>query len=175
MLPSQLHPIGKALAIAVALAYQPAVAATTAGQLAPALVFKTLDSGTFDLSAEHGKVVIVHFWATWCVPCHTEIPALDAFYTRFHNRGVELIGISVDRSRDRGDVVKAAQTIHYPVAMLADARNNGFGKPTTLPVTYIIDTAGTVRSAMTPDKTPVTEESLEAAVTPLLPVDHPGP
>jgi len=116
--------------------------------------------------------VIVNFWATWCPPCREEMPALDSFYAKFHASGVVMIGISVDRSRDRDDVVRVAQSVHYPVAILADAQTNDFGKPNILPVTYIVDAAGIVRAVMTPDKTPVTGAALETAVTPLLPGSH---
>jgi len=150
---------------------RPAAAAPGAGAPAPRLVVPEIDGGRFDLAALRGKVVIINFWATWCPPCRKEMPALDAFYSRFHGRGVELIGISVDHGRDRKSVAKAAQEVQYPVAMLADAEANGFGKPGALPVTYIVDQAGTVRSVMTPDTVAVTEEALERAVTPLLPGD----
>jgi len=150
-------------------------AAPGVGKPAPRLVSPEIDGKRFDLTTLRGKVVIINFWATWCPPCRQEMPALDAFYSRFHDRGVELIGMSVDHSRDRKSVTKAAQEVHYPVAMLADAETNGFGKPGALPVTYIVDQAGTVRFVMTPDTTGVTESSLEQAVTPLLPGDHPNP
>jgi peroxiredoxin len=149
-----------------------ALAAPAVGEAAPALVATELDNTSFDLSAFHGKVVIVNFWATWCPPCREEMPALDSFYAKFHASGVVMIGISVDRSRDRDDVVRVAQSVHYPVAILADAQTNDFGKPNILPVTYIVDAAGIVRAVMTPDKTPVTGVALETAVTPLLPGSH---
>ena len=145
------------------------------GEPAPALAARAIDGTRFDLTTLHGKVVIVNFWATWCPPCREEMPALDAFYGKFHGRGVELLGVSVDRSRDRAAVIKVALTVHYPVAILADAETNGFGKPAALPVTCVIDPAGTVRAVMTPDTTPITEEALARIVTPLLPSDHPGP
>src|SRR5271169_6421012 len=126
---------------ALMLAYLagPAVAAPAAAEPAPALVVPELDGARFDLAAFRGKVVIVNFWATWCLPCRAEMPALGAFYSRFHARGVELVGVSVDQKRDRKIVEKAAQAMHYPVAILADAEANGFGKPAVLPVTYIVD------------------------------------
>lgn len=153
----------------------PAVAAPAVGEPAPALIATEIDSTGFDLAAFHGKVVIVNFWATWCPPCREEMPAIDAFYARFHAQGVEVVGISVDRSRDRDDVIKVAQTVHYPVAILADAKTNDFGKPAVLPVTYVVDAAGIVRAVMTPDKVPVTEDALERAVTPLLPGNRSSP
>jgi peroxiredoxin len=163
-----------AFVIALLLGF-PTIAAPASGDPAPALVAPELDGALFDLAALRGKVVIVNFWATWCVPCRAEMPAFDAFYARFHPRGVELLGISVDHSRDRDAVAKAALAIHYPAAILADVETNGFGKPSALPITYIVDPAGIVRAVMTPDKNAVTEDALEQAVTPLLPSSHPGP
>jgi thiol-disulfide isomerase/thioredoxin len=138
------------------------------GDLAPGLVASELDGTRFDLGALRGKVVIVNFWATWCVPCREEMPTLDSYYARAHNRGVEMIGISADRSKDRAAVLKSGQSLHYPVAMLADVETNGFGKPSVLPVTYIVDSAGVIRRVLTPDTTIITDDSLEQAVAPLL-------
>ena len=145
-----------------------ALAAVELGQPAPALVAQELNGQEFNLANERGKVVIVNFWATWCPPCRKEMPALDAFYKRYHDEGLEMIGISADSRHDRSDVASIAQTISYPVAMLNDAANNGFGDPDELPETWVIDRSGIVRSEFNPDKTTVTEQSLADAVLPLL-------
>jgi cytochrome c biogenesis protein CcmG/thiol:disulfide interchange protein DsbE len=139
------------------------------GQAAPALVVPQLDGQRFDLAALRGKVVIVNFWATWCPPCRREMPILDAFYRQYHAQGVEMLGVSVDRAHDRNDVRELMRSFSYPAAMLADATVNGFGTPTALPVTFLIDGNGVVRAKLTPDKTPVTEQSLADVVRPLLP------
>jgi len=143
--------------------------AVDVGQPAPSLTATELNGQGFDLYALRGHVVIVNFWATWCVPCRAEMPALDAFYREYHARGIDMIGISADRPRDRSDVVKTMQTIAYPVAMLGDARPNGFGAPEALPETFVIDPAGVVRAKFRPDQLGVTEQSLAAAALPLLP------
>lgn len=142
------------------------------GEPAPALVVPQLDGSPFDLAQLRGKIVIVNFWATWCPPCREEMPALDAFYTKYRDRGVALIGVSVDRSRDGDDVIKAMAVLHYPAAILSQAESDGFGKPSVLPETFIIDGSGVIRAVLTPDKDPVTEQSLAAAVLPLLPSGH---
>ena len=144
-------------------------AAADVGQAAPELIVSELGGDTFDLAAERGKVVIVNFWATWCPPCRKEMPALDAFYRQHHGQGLEMIGLSTDRPRDRSDVTKVMQSFNYPAAMLGDAQTNGFGDPAELPETFVVDRSGVVRDWFTPDKTPVTEKSLADAVLPLLP------
>jgi peroxiredoxin len=158
-----------ALAIAaLALTGRLALAAVDVGQPAPALDAAELSGQGFDLTALRGHVVIVNFWATWCPPCRAEMPALDAFYRRYHADGVDMIGISADRPRDRSDVVKVMLSFAYPAAMLGDARPNGFGSPEALPETFVIDQTGVVRAKFRADQLAVTEQSLAAAVLPLL-------
>ena len=146
-----------------------AVAAVAVGQPAPSLAAAELNGTGFDLNALRGRVVIVNFWATWCAPCRAEMPALDAFYRHYHAMGLDMIGISADRPRDRSDVVKVMQAYAYPAAMLRDANPNGFGAPEALPETFVIAQAGVVRAWFRPDQAGLTEPSLASVVLPLLP------
>ncbi len=138
------------------------------GQAAPALVVQELSGQSFDLAAQRGKVVVVNFWATWCPPCQAEMPTLDAFYRRYHGEGLEMIGLAANRPHERSDVADAMKSFAYPAAMLRDCEANGFNDPTELPITYIVDQQGIVRAKLTPDETPLTEQSLSEAVLPLL-------
>lgn len=149
-------------------------AAPAAGQTAPALVVQTLDGANFDLSQHRGHVVIVNFWATWCPPCRDEMPVLDAIAGRYADRGVEIIGVSVDRRGDRKAVGEVMRAYHYPAGLLDDAKVNGFGAPRALPVTYVVDAEGTVRSVLLPGRGALTAEMLEGAITPLLPAAPPA-
>jgi peroxiredoxin len=146
-----------------------AFAAADIGQPAPALVVPELGGQTFDLTSQRGNVVIINFWATWCSPCREEMPALDAFYRRYHDKGLVMIGLSADRLHARSEVSKAMQSYSYPAAMMRDAQTNGFGSPYILPTTFVVDRDGIVRAKLTPDETKVTEDSLATVVLPLLP------
>ena len=158
------------IAATVFIGVSRALADSTLGQPAPALVIQELNGNMFDLAGQRGKVVIVNFWATWCPPCRKEMPALDAFYRRYKAEGLEMIGLSADRPHDRSDVVKVMQSFSYPAAMLDDAKSDGFGDPSELPVTYVVDAQGLIRAKFTPDETELTEQRLAASVLPLLPL-----
>jgi len=145
-----------------------ALGETDVGNTAPPLVAVELNGATFDLGALRGRVVVVNFWATWCLPCREEMPALDAFYRQHRHQGLDMIGISADRPRDRDDVSKVMQAFSYPAAMLRDAKVNGFGAPEALPITYVIDQSGIVRAKFRPDQLAVTEKALADSVLPLL-------
>ncbi|MGD0075944.1 MAG: TlpA disulfide reductase family protein [Candidatus Binataceae bacterium] len=145
-----------------------AQAAVHVGQAAPALTVPELDGKAFDLTAQRGKVVIIHYWATWCAPCRKEMPVLDAFYRRYRSRGLEVIALSVDREHDRAEVNRVMSSFAFPAAMSDDASVEDFGKPSAVPVTLVIDRNGIVRASLTPDESPLTEKLLTEVVVPLL-------
>jgi cytochrome c biogenesis protein CcmG/thiol:disulfide interchange protein DsbE len=103
----------------------------------PPMIVTDLDGHTHDLHALHGKVVLVNFWATWCVPCRKEMPLLDEFYRRHRAQGLVVIAISVDRPRDREKVRGMMRAYGYPAAMLADMQANGFDPPDGVPMTLV--------------------------------------
>jgi thiol-disulfide isomerase/thioredoxin len=61
----------------------------------------TLDGDKFDWKAYRGKVVLVDFWATWCGPCVAELPNVLENYKKYHDKGFEVVAISLDDDRDR--------------------------------------------------------------------------
>jgi cytochrome c biogenesis protein CcmG, thiol:disulfide interchange protein DsbE len=144
---------------------QTLLAAPTLGEAAPSLVLTELDGKAFDLAKLHGKVVLINYWATWCAPCKVEMPTLNAFFQRYRDQGLEIIGISVDFKGDIAKVPKAAKALAYPVALLGAITDNGFGPPEGVPLTYVIDANGIVRDKFiaAPDKL------LNDVVVPMLP------
>jgi thiol-disulfide isomerase/thioredoxin len=81
----------------------------------------TLDGGRFDLAEQRGKVVVVDFWATWCKPCIAELPTLQAIYQQYHDRGVQVVSISLDYKRS--DLTKFLEASPLPWPQIYFERN----------------------------------------------------
>lgn len=173
--PARIHmrfpPWRLCLAAALLAAGVPAVraAAPAVGQPAPALVVPQLDGHEFDLAKLRGKVVLVNVWATWCSPCRVEMPTLNAFYRRYHSRGLVLLGLSIDEASDAAQVRQVMGRFSYPGALASAARVNGFGEPIAVPVTYVIDSHGVIRAQLQAEgPSGVSRQALQKAVLPLL-------
>ena len=133
----------------------------------PALPLVAIDLKGQALNLENmrGKVVLVNFWATWCVPCRKEIPMLDAFYRRYRDRGLEVIAISIDRASELAKVRKTANMVSYPVVMAAEISDKRFGLAEGVPATFVIDSNGIVRDKFID----IYDQLLTGVVVPLLP------
>ncbi|HEY7887529.1 MAG TPA: TlpA disulfide reductase family protein [Steroidobacteraceae bacterium] len=148
----------------VLLAAPPAV-----GQPAPPLSLRQLDGREFDLAKLRGTVLLVNVWATWCSPCRVEMPTLDAFYRRYHSRGLDVLGLSIDEAPDVAQVRQVMRQFSYPAALASAARVNGFGEPIAVPITYVIDARGVIRAELQAEgPSGVSRQALERAVLPLL-------
>ena len=113
---------------------------------APAFSLTDLRGNELILSDYKGKVVFLNFWATWCPPCQAEIPGFVEAYAEYKDKGMEIIGISVDRGGSDKvlDFVKAYQ-INYPVVMYTTQIIKDYEPGRGIPVTIIIDKNGMLR------------------------------
>ena len=120
---------------------------TPAAATAPDFVLKDVSGAEIRLSALKGQVVLLNFWATWCVPCQAEIPWFSEFEQTFSNRGFRVIGVSMDE--DGWKSVKPymeSKKIGYQVVLGNDTIARHFGGVDALPETLLIDKHGRVAS-----------------------------
>ena len=74
-----------------------------------------VDGKPFDLKSLSGKIVLVDFWATWCGPCVAEIPNMLEQYEKYHAKGFEVVGISLDEDKEKVDAFIAEHKIPWPI------------------------------------------------------------
>lgn len=141
-------------------------ASAFAQRKAPNVIFTTADGKTHDLSKLKGKVVIVNFWATWCGPCRVEIPDFIDVYKSYKSKGVEIIGVSLDRDGwEKVTPFVQKHNINYPVVMGNGEIARKFSNFNAIPTTFIIDKNGTIIEEHTGV---LTKAQLEAKLKPLL-------
>jgi cytochrome c biogenesis protein CcmG/thiol:disulfide interchange protein DsbE len=142
--------------------------APQAGQPAPAIVATTLDGSRFELSEQRGKVVLVNFWATWCLPCRAEMPAIDAFYKAHRNEGLVVIAISMDEAADLALVRQAMSGFSFPTALISHTQAKGYGRLWRMPLTFVVDRDGILRRNAWKAAPKIDAASLDSEVLPLL-------
>ena len=129
------------------------------------LKFTAVDGTEFDLAKWRGKVVLVDFWATWCAPCRREVPNVVGTYNKLHAKGFEIVGISLDRSREQ--MLQFTKDNGMPWPQYFDGQvwenkiSSQFGIE-GIPAMWLVDKKGGVRNAE------ARGYALEAEVTKLL-------
>ncbi len=125
--------------------------------------FEALDGKSVRLSSLRGRVVLLNFWATWCLPCRAEIPEFNALQRDLESKGLSVVGVSVSPVDTSESIRSFQKDIKQDYTVLRGAEEIGskFGNGPGLPVTYIIDREGRIRQKFIG---PQTRENFEAAI-----------
>jgi thiol-disulfide isomerase/thioredoxin len=138
------------------------------GKAAPPYQAMLLDGSRLSDADQHGDVIILNFWATWCVPCRAEMPALEAYYQMHRAEGLKVLAISMDEPGDEAKVRQVMAGFSFPAAMAHDANFKGYGRIWRIPLTFVIDRSGILRKDGWYGDAGIDLPMLEKTVTPLL-------
>jgi cytochrome c biogenesis protein CcmG, thiol:disulfide interchange protein DsbE len=122
-----------------------APAHATALQPAPNVALVDADGHAARLSDLAGRVVLVDFWASWCVPCRTSFPALDALYRELGPKGLVVVAVNVDEQRRNADAFLSARPHTMRVAFDPKGEAARAFALQAMPSAVIIDRAGRIR------------------------------
>jgi cytochrome c-type biogenesis protein len=142
----------------------PASDADASAEPAPDVELKTTDGKPLKLSDLRGQVVLLNFWATWCVPCRSEIPGLNEMQRDLAGRGFKVLGVSTSDSAELIREYQKDVRQEYTVAVGDDGVANKYAVG-VLPTTFVIDRQGRIRKKVIGEKS---RAEFEAMVAPLL-------
>jgi len=147
------------------IAPAPSTASTTTFETVPDVEFQTMAGKPFRLSELHGQVVLLNFWATYCIPCREEIPALNSLQHDLEAQGLKVVGASLDDDvAGVNSYQKEVRKFDYEVLLGGSDAKTKF-QQSVLPTTYLIDRLGRIRQKIIGARDRAT---WEAAVKPLL-------
>ena len=82
---------------------------------APDFTLQSIDDSSYTLSEMKEKVILINFWATWCGPCRMEIPEFNELQKSYHEKGLEILGISVSDNKNQLKNFAKSFAVDYPL------------------------------------------------------------
>ena len=141
--------VAAAMLAACSKAEQPPAASdrVEVGQPAPRYSATSLAGDSVSLASLRGKVVLMNVWATWCGPCRKEIPELRAIHSAYKDRGLELIGVSVDADGSDDAIRGFLKDFKMDYAIWRDPNESvtALFKMAGVPATFLVDREGVLR------------------------------
>lgn len=138
------------------------------GRLRPEFALPDTAGVEHQVNEWDGRVLVLNFWATWCPPCRTEIPEFVALQDRLGSRGLQFVGVALQRPEEVGDFMRE-HGMNYPVlagemnvVRVAESYGNAVG---ALPYTVIVDRSGHIAFVRAG---PLPGEQAEKVILPLL-------
>jgi thiol-disulfide isomerase/thioredoxin len=101
-----------------------------------------LNGNQVSLADQHGKVVFLNFWATWCPPCRAEMPSMEKLYTKFKGNDFTILAVNMGESEGQVKAFKESFKLNFPILLDADSSTGMIYGAISVPTTYLIDRNG---------------------------------
>lgn len=122
----------------------PAAAILQKGDAAPPIKLTTTAGQPVTLANYRGYVLVMDFFATWCIPCKNAIPHLNVLNKKYGRQGLQILGVSVDEGGEKEvKAFTADKKINYPVAVAGEDMQTDYGLR-SVPTIYVINKKGVV-------------------------------
>ena len=115
------------------------------GGATPPLELEDLKGGRHRLADYRGKVVLINFWATWCVPCREEMPSIERLRASLENRPFAVLAVNLAEPETRIAKFLEAVPLGFPILLDRDAKAARAWQAKMLPATYIVGPDGAIR------------------------------
>ena len=115
---------------------------------APDFTLSGLNDTTYTLKHLEGKVVLINFWATWCGPCRMEIPEFNELYNKYHDKGFEILGVSISDNKKQLINFTKSFLVEYPLLYGSTREMNKimklYGGVYAVPSSFLVNSKGEI-------------------------------
>ncbi len=158
-------PVGETLKTGAAAPGKAGASCDATGRATFDFVLKDQNNLPVKLADYKGKVVLVNFWATWCGPCKMEIPDMVKLYSQYKDKGLVIVGISIDDSPEQLQAFTREFHMNYPVVQMRQEVEDAWGPFYGYPTSFIVARDGSI---CTKHIGPATHDQFEAEIKALL-------
>lgn len=126
------------------------IPAPQVGFQAPDFELETFAGDRYLLSDLRGKPVLINFWASWCPPCRSEMPAIQKVYDEFRDQGFVVLGVNSTHQDNLGDAITFTQIrkLTFPILLDRDGSVGNLYEVRALPSTFFVDSNGIIQDVV---------------------------
>ncbi len=132
---------------------------------APEFTLQDLQGKRISISDFKNKVVLINFWASWCIPCKNEMPSLNRLFLRYKDRDLVVLGISIDRTKEAVQNFLKETPLNFPILLDSTVEISQKYKVYAYPTTFLINRKGIIKAKfigeedwLSPEKTTLIEK-----------------
>ncbi len=114
---------------------------------APNFFSENLSDGSIGLEDYKGKIVLLNFWAAWCMPCRAEMPGMETLWQKYKEQGLVVVAVSVDEgSRGQVETFSKLLDLSFPILLDPESKVRNLYKVSHMPTSFLIDRNGKIIS-----------------------------